>query len=335
MASLKRTMIAGVDRVLASPGLAGFVRSRALRGVTILMYHKVLPDDVAHLYPLRNLVVSRSRFERHARWLAERATCMTLGQAMSTEPRERSARPRVCVTFDDGYIDNAQVAAPILDRAGLHATFFVTTGFVAGRPMWFDVAACAYDRLGASGVREAIAGGAAPGADLSSLSSWLSWLKGLPTGAREGVVARLDHGLPRAREDIFGAMGPSDLRDLASRGHEIASHTVTHPILPRCDDQRLRDEVTRSKGEIEAWIGAPVRSFCYPNGDADDRVVGAAREAGYAWACTTRRGINPPGTDPMRLRRRFITDENAGTPEAFAGEALGVHDALRRGAGRG
>ena len=43
-----------------------------------------------------------------------------------------------CITFDDGYADNAEVALPILQRHKLHATFFVATGFLNGGRMWND-----------------------------------------------------------------------------------------------------------------------------------------------------------------------------------------------------
>jgi peptidoglycan/xylan/chitin deacetylase (PgdA/CDA1 family) len=43
-----------------------------------------------------------------------------------------------CITFDDGYADNLNIAVPILQKHRLHATFFIATGFLDGGRMWND-----------------------------------------------------------------------------------------------------------------------------------------------------------------------------------------------------
>lgn len=88
----------------------------------ILMYHSVghrtprsLPPDV---------------FERHLRALKQAFELVPVRQL-----RSASAAPQgnvACVSFDDGYRDNYEQAAPILTRLGVPATFFVATGFLGG-----------------------------------------------------------------------------------------------------------------------------------------------------------------------------------------------------------
>ena len=43
------------------------------------------------------------------------------------------------ITFDDGYRDNLEIAAPILKRRGLPATLFVASGFIDGGIMFNDM----------------------------------------------------------------------------------------------------------------------------------------------------------------------------------------------------
>jgi peptidoglycan/xylan/chitin deacetylase (PgdA/CDA1 family) len=46
----------------------------------------------------------------------------------------------VCLTFDDGYLDNLTIAAPILDKLALPATLYLATGYVdRGESQWGDV----------------------------------------------------------------------------------------------------------------------------------------------------------------------------------------------------
>ena len=96
---------------------------------------------------------------------------------------------------------------------------------------------------------------------------------------------------PPTRE--FAALDWDALRALDPDLVEIGAHTCTHPILSRCDQERVIREVAGSKKEIEKQLGREVRAFCYPNGqwpDVDEQCFAAVREAGYdsaVMACGT------------------------------------------------
>lgn len=78
------------------------------------------------------------------------------------------------------------------------------------------------------------------------------------------------------------------IREL-SDGFEIGAHTMTHPILTRTTDARARQEIMQSKSHLEAIVGRPVTSFCYPRGMYLPRHVSMVRAAGYSYARTVRR----------------------------------------------
>jgi peptidoglycan/xylan/chitin deacetylase (PgdA/CDA1 family) len=85
-----------------------------------------------------------------------------------------------------------------------------------------------------------------------------------------------------------------ELRGLAADGWEIGSHTCSHPRLSTLDDERIAAELTESRAVCEREMGRPCRSIAYPYSDYDDRVVCAARDAGYQFAVTVPRGSRPP-----------------------------------------
>ncbi|MCB9897828.1 MAG: polysaccharide deacetylase family protein [Planctomycetes bacterium] len=279
--------------------------------LTVVTFHRVLPPEQRDAYPLPGLVVTPDELGRFLAFFAERYTCDTLDATTARwRAGERPARPFLAVTFDDGQLDNRLHAAPLLERAGVRATFFVPCAAVDdGGALW-------HDRLGfaalAALATDPRALDALPGADLPDDGADAARrVRRLVLRAKEVDDARRDAWIEALEQALGGPARPAwdgmmtwdDLRALSAAGHEIGSHSVTHPLLPRCDDARLADEVAGSRDVLERRLDAPVRSFCYPNGDRDARTREAVAEAGYAQAVTTRPGRNRPGADPFDLRR--------------------------------
>lgn len=98
------------------------------------------------------------------------------------------------------------------------------------------------------------------------------------------------------------------IEHLHARGVEIGAHTATHGFLTQYSPSALEHELTAPRKLLEERLGAPVRSFAYPQGDYDERVVRAARAAGYATATTVDQGRAGPGSDPLRLPRLLVSN---------------------------
>jgi peptidoglycan/xylan/chitin deacetylase (PgdA/CDA1 family) len=104
-------------------GAAGLVRSQGPRTV-ILCYHSI---NTAESY----LAVSPDSFRRQLQWLEENGFSFHTISQLANELAP-TGRPRVALTFDDGFADNLTIAAPILKAFGATGTVFVTTGLVQG-----------------------------------------------------------------------------------------------------------------------------------------------------------------------------------------------------------
>jgi peptidoglycan/xylan/chitin deacetylase (PgdA/CDA1 family) len=136
-------------------------------------------------------------------------------------------------------------------------------------------------------------------------------------------TAHAEDGMPRSwpgvnrwldgafEEELTGASW-GQLAELAAAGWEIGSHTRSHPRLPELDDESLIEELAGSRSDCERRLGVQCRSIAYPYGDDDERVILAAREAGYAAGATVSGFLDPPGTrpDPMRWPRLGISRED-------------------------
>ncbi len=76
------------------------------------------------------------------------------------------------------------------------------------------------------------------------------------------------------------------ITELAQQGAVIGAHGNSHCDLTGLDDRRLSDELVRSKGFLEDITAREVKTMGYPFGRANDRVVEAARKAGYTHGFT-------------------------------------------------
>ncbi|WP_019139660.1 polysaccharide deacetylase family protein [Noviherbaspirillum massiliense] len=102
-------------------------------------------------------------------------------------------------------------------------------------------------------------------------------------------------------------MSAARLRQLHSAGIEIGSHSASHVRLAEQGTEHIREEVTRSKKELEDALGARVDHFCYPYGSHDIRAVEAVAEAGYQSGTTCERAWATPEDDPLTLPRKAVS----------------------------
>jgi peptidoglycan/xylan/chitin deacetylase (PgdA/CDA1 family) len=82
-------------------------------------------------------------------------------------------------------------------------------------------------------------------------------------------------------------MTSAQIREADSSGIEIGAHTVNHADLVRTPIIGVRSEVGDSKRFLEALLGHPVVSFCYPSGKFNAAVASEVAAAGFHSATTT------------------------------------------------
>lgn len=98
-------------------------------------------------------------------------------------------------------------------------------------------------------------------------------------------------------------MDKAMIKDWLAAGHEIGSHTLSHPYLSRTPSDKAREEIVSSKKILEDWFGIPIRHFCYPYGDYNRPVRDMVEEAGYVTSSTVEFGINTSQVDRYALKR--------------------------------
>ena len=286
--------------------------------MTILLYHGVRPADDTTSPDIRQKHTPETVFRRQMEAIKQAFTPITLSELVDalTEKRPLPARG-ICITFDDGYENNATTAAPILKELGIPATFFVTTGFLDGTTkLWVDRFETAYEKLQRS----------------ESDNVVRSRLKKLTPDEREKEIRQLEieAGTSHLIHPLHRPMSWDHARNLVRDGFEIGAHTVTHPILATLTSEEQQREIETSKQRIEQELRTTCRFFAHPNGQPGDwnedtlRIVRNRFDACF----TTIDGSVKTGDDPFMLKR--ITIDTGSDLRKFALTITGIRSTIAK-----
>ncbi len=133
-------------RVLGRVGFVSLLERLGRRpGLVVLCYHRLGDGGKEPFYaPL--VSASPESFREQIRRLRNVFQVLSLEQAVESLAEDGPREPSALVTFDDGYRDNLDLAAPILTELGVPAAVFLTSGFLDGHLPWWDHVAAVVKR---------------------------------------------------------------------------------------------------------------------------------------------------------------------------------------------
>lgn len=291
---------------------------RRSRGrLSIATFHRVLPETDRQNYPFPGLVVTPEELNEFLMYFTEYFDCGSLAvQHDRYMSGEITARPLLAITFDDAQYDNYSYARPVLARHQVKASFFAPVIAVERQELlWHDrLGFAAFTLLKQEGggrerLMKILAAAGLPTSGMPNLvGSVVEATKSFALDARLSLVEALVEASGSAKTPEFARLMTFDeVAELAAEGHEIGSHSMTHCLMPECDDQALVYEVVESRRELQSRLKLAIDTFCYPNGNSDERTALAVAQAGYHRAVTTTWGGNDKTADQFRLRRYDMT----------------------------
>jgi peptidoglycan/xylan/chitin deacetylase (PgdA/CDA1 family) len=278
-------------------------------GRIVLLYHRVDADADAY-----GLAVDPDRFEQQVAFLSRECRVVSLEELLGTPAGELPPRA-VALTFDDGYVDNLERAAPILERAALPATFFLTTRWLeTPGEYWWDT----LERVILRSASLPLSLDVPAGGDVLSLP--------LTTAEeRRAAHARLHdlmvHAPLALREQLSSAllriggaagsrrpMVADEVRRLSRiPGASIGAHSVNHLALADQAPSVVDEEITGSRTALERVTGSSIDLFAYPYG-ALTRACGDAVRTRFRWACACDQAGVAASFDAARVPRVEIRD---------------------------
>jgi peptidoglycan/xylan/chitin deacetylase (PgdA/CDA1 family) len=316
--SIRKAAKNAAKKLFVGSGALRFATKLAEPAAVILRYHSIQdhPEDFNNTIGCDSIHAT-SIFTRHMEIVARQFKAVTMDDIALFLKGEKTLPPRaVAITFDDGYKDNVRCAAPILNRLGIPATFYVLVEAVdrsiapwycllrnafwtARNPKWIDPAGTAHDLTDATTRQAAFM----QAAGLCSKSS---------ASEREQVVQNATRTLePEPFPNESGLMMTwDDARMLLKSGHIVGSHTMTHPNVAQVSTEEARRELTDSKRKLEIELASPVQHFSYPhpalNPQWNESTLKITEELGYATAVTTTVGAVKSSARPLAIPRTYI-----------------------------
>ena len=261
---------------------------------SVLCYHRIVPDNkfCAKSSPLSGLEVEKSNFEKQIIFLKQNYKILPLSE-LYTQIANGDNSPNIYITFDDGYLDNVNIALPILKKYNVPATFFVVDRFLKNDDfMWWYYL---WDQIKQKNY-----------AFINSKKIILDNIKSkfIFFGKISKELINLNYRDQKVFIDnIFNSKINFDynyliydyqlLKQIASEKLiEIGSHTLTHPKLSSLTESEIIKEIKISKNIIETKLNKSVDFLAYPYGGKNEinrLVMKIAKNSGYKLGLSTKK----------------------------------------------
>lgn len=287
--------------------------------LTIVTFHRVLPETLRKQYPYPGICVTPEELRWFCGFFDQYFSVGSLTNLYQRWQRgEQPNKPFLAITFDDGQLDNLQYGLPILNEFNFKATFYIPVSNIDKADiLWHDrIGYCtlAARNNGEEFMRKTLELAQAYGIPSNSKNAFESHIiehsKRIAPDKRKQFIEALENLLQTPAPEWGRLMSWDEIRLMHQQGHEIGSHSMTHALMPQCNDQELAYETVESKRRLESELKTEITSFCYPNGDCDARTVLAVSKAGYQNAVTTQWGKNQANPSHFELKRCDINTFN-------------------------
>jgi peptidoglycan/xylan/chitin deacetylase (PgdA/CDA1 family) len=283
-----------------------------------------------------SLSISPELFRQQLAVIRKRTSPIPLRQLSLHLERRLFERPRIALTFDDGYADNLHEAEPLLRDASVPATMFLVSGAMrhAHEFWWDELERVVFEpAIRGKPLRLELRGETyewtAPADDnrRAETDAWQAWQDEMPTAAHQ-AYHRLYHSIsplpPEQRREIMDELAHwGGIEAVPRESHrplstaeavllakspqiDIGVHTVSHPIVATLDRESQAKEILDAKLDLEKLTGRSTGLFAYPYGKRhhyNQDTIAILKRSGFQYACANEPGIANSSTDSFQLPR--------------------------------
>lgn len=277
--------------------------------LTTLIYHRVLPQAD----PLFPDETTEERFDSELTALKSIFNILPLSEAVHHLKNGSLPSRAACITFDDGYADNFELATPILKKHKLVATFFIATDYLDGGRMFNDtiiesIKLSPLDKINLNAIGLDTFSITTDAEKKDAIQKLIGCIKYRPVDERTEkamIIAEACQCLDKLPNNLM--MSRQQVLAMRKSGMEIGGHTASHPILATLNDDHAYADIEAGKRYLETLLNEKVTLFAYPNGkpetDYKPEQTAIIRELGFDAAVSTTHGAASYKSDIFQLPR--------------------------------
>jgi peptidoglycan/xylan/chitin deacetylase (PgdA/CDA1 family) len=276
--------------LFSSLGINDVVRRLSSNNMLVLCLHGVANSNANKINGRHMLAAD---FDKLCGYLSAKTDVVSLDEIF--EMKQNGMKPKrktVAITFDDGYVNNLETAAPILLKHKLKATFYVMTAPLTNPNYlaWPDL----IDVLNAKSNQTSFKfgdntfikhNGTLINADTKE-SAYVHFKKSgyerLEIFDKVYTDYKVNELLKSTNPEHIKISNTAQVVQLSKPNlFDIGSHTVNHFCLANIDIELAKQELQNSKTELENILQKPVTSIAYPDGSYNDNVLEVSKRVGY------------------------------------------------------
>jgi len=304
----------------------------------VLMYHRITDSSVDPW----QLAVSPQNFDGQLKVLNKNYRVIAVEELLHQLKLNKVKSKTVCLTFDDGYLDNYLNAKPLLEKYNCPATFFIPPYYIKMRKaFWWDelltlilfspkLPEYIYIRKGELSYKRQVTEKANMTSPKDNLDSWVwdqpypterceiymeLWaiLQPLPIDEIENCLAQLHASIAEPATVPLNdrAMSVAQLNDLTNNASFKAGiHTMTHPALAHHKKAEQEKELLTCKAELQDQLNQSTSVAAYPYGNFNEVTLQIMNENHLTAGFTTKAQLVNSKSDLFKLGRFHVTNQN-------------------------
>lgn len=256
---------------------------------SIFLFHRVSPLRDKLWDPL-----SPERFNEILNYLKKTFEIHSVEKILAHNGNLKNKKPLAAIVFDDGYKDYIEYALPLLKKHNLPSSMYVVTSCVeSGIPPWTYVLDNALTQTKKEKLE--IDSSLLP-LELKNIvwknepekinyaKKFKPFLKQVSDATRRKLVEQTLSSLNDVETPQNMMMNPKEIIQIKSEGTLIGSHTVSHPLLAKIEDEtEIESELKLSAEKIKELTGEFPLTISYPIGSFDERIKKIAQKSGYKY----------------------------------------------------